>query len=60
MKSKILAFVLLGLSSLPALALAGDTCCKPGSTCCSGACCSSVSCCQNGASCCSGDCCAKK
>jgi len=60
MKFKLFAVLVLGLSSLSALAITGDSCCKPDAKCCSGSCCAS-SCCQSDAKCCpSGDCCAKK
>lgn len=54
---KMFAVLVLTLSSLSALAIAGD-CCKAGSKCCTGSCCTS-SCCQSGSSCCKADCCKK-
>ncbi len=60
MKLKFLAVLVLGLSSLSALAIKADSCCKPNVKCCTSSCCTpGASCCDDG-SCCSGDCCAKK
>jgi hypothetical protein len=59
MKFKLFAVIVLALSSLSALAVTADNCCKPGAKCCPGACCG-ASCCGQGATCCAGNCCAKK
>jgi len=58
MKFKLFAVIVLAMSSLSALALTGDSCCKQGAKCC-GDCCG-TSCCQPGSPCCPDDCCAKK